>query len=227
MTKNKPSYLGHRERIKQQFWENSVNVFPDYQLLEIFLWGVIPRKDTKIIAKELLLKFGSLTNIFNASDEKLEEVENISKSAIIYLKTSKEIFNRMAREQVNKQCIINSWSALVNYLKINMGGLKTEQMRILFLDIKNKLIAEEKQEYGTVDATPIYPREVLKRVIYHDASSIILVHNHPSGDTKPSRADIEVTKTIINILKPLNIKVHDHLIVSSSQFYSFKKNNLI
>ena len=222
-----PHYVGHRKRQKDKFLKNSPSSFSDYELLELMLFQSIPRKDVKPLAKELLNKFGNLNNLINVDNENLSEVQGTNKSIFIHLQIIKELMNRALVGQVMNQNVIGSWSALLEYLKFNMGNLRLEQFRVLFLNKKNALIADEIMATGTIDQTPVYPREIIKRVLVHEAGSIILVHNHPSGNAKPSNSDIELTMQIVNACKTVNVGVHDHVIIGKSGYYSFKTNMLL
>ncbi len=222
-----PHYVGHRKRQKEKFLNNSSCSFSDYELIELMLFQLIPRKDVKPLAKELLNKCGNLNNLINSNQENLAEVKGFTQSVFMNLKIIKEIINRVLAHQVLNQNVIGSWSALLEYLKFNMSNLRIEQFRVLFLNKKNILIADEIMANGTIDQTPVYPREIIKRILLHEAGSIILVHNHPSGNAKPSNADIDLTTQIINACKTVNVSVHDHVIIGKGEYYSFKTNMLL
>lgn len=223
----KPHHTGHRQRLRQRFMASTKGSLPDYEILEIILFASHPRGDVKPLAKELIKKFGSLAKVFNAAPEDLLTVKGVSEAAIAQFRAIQEASERLLREEVAEQPVLQSWKALLDYCRASMGHLKKEQFRILFLDRKNMLIADDLQEAGTVDQTPVYPREVVKRALQLEASSIILVHNHPSGDTKPSKADIAVTRQIEQALETVGIVLHDHLIVSAASHFSFKTNRII
>lgn len=227
MNNNNPHYYGHRRRLKDKFLNSPKGSFTELELLEMFLFWSIPRRDVKPIAKNLINHFGSLSGIMNATQEKLKSIENITQNTYLNIILLKEIIDKILQGNVIKTNILSSWSALIDYLKVSMGKLKTEEFRILFLNKKNILIADELQPYGTVDQTPVYPREIIKRALFHEASALILVHNHPSGNNTPSKADILITKKIIEACKTVNINVHDHIIVTNNSTYSFKSNLLI
>ena len=222
-----PHYVGHRKRQKEKFLNNLPSSFSDYELIELMLFQSIPRKDVKPLAKELLNKFGNLNNLVNSNQENLSEVKGTNQSVFMNLKIIKELINRVLANQVLKQNVIGSWSALLEYLKFNMSNLRLEQFRVLFLNKKNILIADEIMATGTIDQTPVYPREIIKRILTHEAGAIILVHNHPSGNTKPSNSDIDLTTQIVNACKTVNVSVHDHVIIGKGEFYSFKTNMLL
>jgi DNA repair protein RadC len=220
-------YSGHRIRIKERFLKSQKGSFSELELLEMMLFWSIPRKDVKPTAKLLMSSFGSIAGIVNAGYDKLSSHKDIAKNTIINMILIKEVLDRILQREIMQKNILSSWSSLIDYLKVSMGSSKTEEFRILFLNKKIILIADEIQPYGTVDQTPIYPREVVKRALFHEASALILVHNHPSGNPDPSSADINVTKQIIEACRTVNISIHDHIIVTSSEIYSFKSNLLL
>ena len=222
-----PHYLGHRERLRQRFVSGGSEALPDYELLELLLFRSLPRRDTKPIAKALIEKFGSFAEVISATPERLNEVKGIGDSVVIDLKLVQAAAVRLSLSSVLDKTALHSWSQLINYCRASMAYKTTEQFRILFLDKKNYLIADEIQGQGTVDHTPVYVREVIKRTLELSASSIILVHNHPSGDVTPSRADIDMTNKIIEAAEKLNIIVHDHIIVGRDGHASFRSLELI
>lgn len=222
-----PHYVGHRQRQKDKFLKNTPASFSDYELLELLLFFSVPRKDVKPVAKEMLAIYGSLSNLLNSTEEGILQVKGTNRNIFLSLQIVRELINRVLSAQVMQQHVISSWSALLEYLTFNMASLKLEQFRVLFLNKKNALVADEVMAMGTVDQTPIYPREIIKRALFHEASAIILVHNHPSGNTKPSNADIELTKQIANSCKAVNVVVHDHIIIGAGGYYSFKSNLLL
>ena len=219
-------YHGHRDRLRARFREQGGEALPDYELLELLLFRAIPRRDTKPIAKALIERFGSFTEVLGAPAERLREVPGIGDAVVTELKLMEVAAQRYARGQVNERHVLSSWDAVLDYCRASMAFDTREQFRILFLDKRNGLIADEVQQTGTVDHTPVYPREVVKRALEHSASAIILVHNHPSGDPTPSRADIEMTKVIAGIAKPLGIALHDHIIVGRQGHTSFRAEKL-
>ena len=226
--KSEPHYLGHRERLRARFMEAGADALPDYELLELLLARTIPRRDTKPLAKELLAAFGSFADVLAASPERLKAVKGLGGGqAIIDLKLVHAAGVRMLRRQVLNRPALTSWSALLDYCTAAMACCETEQFRILFLDRKNNLIADEVQQQGTVDHAPVYVREVLKRALELSASAIILIHNHPSGDPTPSRAAIEITRKIIEAADKLSIAVHDHLIIGRGGHASFRGLKLL
>ena len=218
----KPHYLGHRERLRERFRDGGADNLPDYELLELLLFRSIPRADTKQAAKELLARFGTLAEVLGAPEERLRETPTIGEAAALDLKVVAAAARRLARGAIKQHEVLSSWTAVLDYCRAAMAFEAREQFRILFLDKKNGLIADEVQQTGTVDHTPVYPREVIKRALELSASALILVHNHPSGDPTPSRADIDMTRTIVATAKPLGITVQDHLIIGKSGFASMK-----
>jgi DNA repair protein RadC len=223
----KPHYLGHRKRVREKFLKIGGAGFADYEILEILLFSAKPRNDVKPLAKKLIAKFGSLPKVISADAEELDKVEGVGEAAIVTLKIAQEVCLRMLKDEIEKKQIIGSWKALLEYCRASMGHNKTEQFRIFFLDLKNRLIADELQQKGTVDHTPVYPREVIKRALELGATSIILAHNHPSGDPEPSKTDIEMTRKIMLAAQPVNIQIHDHIVIGGAKHYSFKANGLI
>jgi DNA repair protein RadC len=220
-------YHGHRERLRRRFREGGAEALADYELLELALFRALPRRDTKPIAKALLKRFGSLSEVMAAPPARLKEIEGVGDVVVMELKVLRAVAERLGREAVRKRPVLASWSALLDYCRTAMAFEEREQLRILFLDKKNALIADEVQQQGTVDHTPVYPREVVRRALEHSATALILVHNHPSGDPTPSRADIEMTRTIVEVAKPLGIMVHDHLIIGRDGHASFRGLGLL
>lgn len=226
-TTKTPHYHGHRERLRKRLLDSKKGTLPDYEILEVLLFAASPRGDVKPLAKSLISHFGSLGRVLTAEPHELEGIKGVNESAMATLRAVREGAERLLKEEVVEQPILQSWKALLDYCRASMGHNKTEQFRILFLNRKNMVIADDLQEAGTVDQTPVYPREIVKRALHLEASAVILVHNHPSGDTTPSRADIELTKEIMNALKVVGISVHDHVIISKQSHYSFKSNGVI
>ncbi|MGI6852998.1 RadC family protein [Mesorhizobium sp. 1B3] len=224
---DKPHYHGHRERLRERYAVAGPDAFADYEFLELLLFRSIPRADTKPIAKALLARFGSLAEVLGAPLHLLQEVQGVGPAVALDLKLIAAAGQRMARSEIKGRQILSSWSQVVAYCRAAMAFEPREQFRILFLDKKNALIADEVQQTGTVDHTPVYPREVVRRALELSASALILAHNHPSGDPTPSRADIEMTKTIIDTAKPLGIAVHDHVIIGKNGHVSMKGLQLI
>ncbi|PLX37161.1 MAG: hypothetical protein C0606_11715 [Hyphomicrobiales bacterium] len=222
-----PHFHGHRQRLKQRFVESGEDALADYELLELVLFRSIPRRDTKPIAKTLLEKFGSFAEVIAAPRARLLEVPGIGEATVTDLHLIFASARRFTRGQVRGRTVLASWSAVIEHCRASMAFSDREQFRVLFLDKKNALIADELQQTGTVDHTPVYPREIVKRALELSATAIILVHNHPSGDPTPSRADIQMTKQIVDIGEPLGIAVHDHIIVGRDGHASFRGLKLI
>jgi len=223
----KPHYLGHRQRLRDKLLKSGPGALADYELLEFILFGAIPRGDVKPIAKALLRHFGGFSDVLSADAGRLKEVEGIGDSAAAYLKAVQAASLRLLQDQVLDRPVISSWEALLDYCRAAMAYETAEQFRILFLDKRNAVIADEVQQKGTVDHTPVYPREVVKRALELGATAVILTHNHPSGDCTPSKADIEMTKKVIEAGRALGIAVHDHVIIARRQSYSFRSHGLI
>jgi DNA repair protein RadC len=222
-----PHYLGHRERLRERFLEAGPEAVTEYELLELVLFRAIPRRDVKPLAKALIAKFGSFGEVVSASRQRLREVDGLGDAAIAEIKIVQAAAGRLARGQAKKRTVLSSWSAVLDYCRTTMAFADKEQFSIIFLDKRNQIIADETQQTGTVDHTPVYPREVVKRALELSATALILVHNHPSGDPTPSRADIQMTQSIVEISKPLGISVHDHIIVGKEGHASLKGLKLI
>ncbi|WP_333795559.1 RadC family protein [Hyphomicrobium sp.] len=222
-----PLYTGHRQRLRARFQKAGADAMPDYELLEMVLFRAIPRRDTKDLSKRLLARFGSFAQVINAPEQRLKEVRGVGDAVVAELKLIHAAALRLMRSEVSSGPVLSSWAQLMDYLRAAQGFAPREQFRILFLDKKNRLIADEVQGVGTVDHTPVYVREVVKRALELSATAIILVHNHPSGDPTPSRADIDMTRLIIQAARPLGIAVHDHVIVGREGHASFKALRLI
>jgi len=223
----RPHYHGHRARLRQRFLAAGSEAVSDYELLELILFRAIPQRDVKPLAKELVAKFGSFAEVIAAPRKRLEEVKGLGEAAITELKIVEAAAGRLARGAVRKRTVLSSWSSVLDYCRTAQAFADKEVFRILFLDKRNALIADEVQSTGTVDHAPVYPREVVKRALELAATAIILVHNHPSGDPTPSRADIDMTKAIIDVAKPLGIAVHDHIVVGKDGHASLKGLRLI
>jgi DNA repair protein RadC len=222
-----PHYLGHRERLRQRFVKTGASGLPDYELLELILFRAMPRRDVKPLAKALLKRFGSLAETIAAPIARLTEVEGIGEAAAVEIKIVEAAAQALVKGKVDARRALSSWSAVLDYCRTAMAFAETESFRILFLDKRNGLIADEQQQHGTVDHTPVYPREVMKRALELSATALVLVHNHPSGDPQPSSADIAMTKEIVSIATPLGITVHDHIIVGRNGHASFRSLGLL
>ena len=222
-----PHYVGHRERLRERFFTAGAEALPDYELLELTLFAAVPRRDVKPLAKALIARFGSFAEVIAAPRERLLEEDGITAAAATQLKIVEAAARRLAKTRILGRPALASWSALIDYCAAAMARSPKEEFRILFLDRKNVLIADEVQSTGTVDHTPVYPREIVKRALEHAASALILVHNHPSGDPTPSKADITMTRDVADAAKALGIVVHDHVIVGRSGHVSFKALGLL
>lgn len=222
-----PHYFGHRERLRDRFRAAGGDSLADYELLELVLFRAIPRRDVKPLAKALLVRFGSFAEVVAARPERLKEIEGMSEAAVIEVKIIQQAAKRFAKSNLDQRQSLMSFSAVLDYCRTAMAFLDREEFRILFLDKKNALIADEVQSVGTVDHAPVYPREVMRRALELNATAMILVHNHPSGDPSPSGPDIQLTQEIVALGKSLNVAVHDHLIIGRDGFTSFKGLQLI
>lgn len=217
------SYLhDHRKRLRARFLEGGAQAMPDYELLELVLFRAIPRQDVKPLARRLMETFGDFNRVLSAPSDRLASVQGVGSAVILELKIVEAAAHRLARARVMRKHVISSWDAVLDYCHTTMAHRETEQFRILFLDRKNVLIADEEQARGTVDHVPVYPREVVKRALELNASALILVHNHPSGDPTPSEADISMTAQINAAAQALGLTLHDHLIIGKSQELSFR-----
>ncbi|WP_103335192.1 RadC family protein [Pseudotabrizicola formosa] len=218
-----PSYIAdHRKRLRDRFMAGGGASMPDYELLELLLFRAIPRQDVKPLARLLIDTFGDLNRVISAPPSRLLSVKGVGEAVVCELKLCESVSQRMMRARVMHQPVLSSWDALLDYCHTTMAHRDTEQFRILFLDRKNTLIADEEQAKGTVDHVPVYPREVVKRALELNASALILVHNHPSGDPTPSQADIAMTNQILEACQVLGIVLHDHLIIGKSRELSFR-----
>lgn len=222
-----PHYLGHRERLRERFRTAGADALADYELLELVLFRSIPRQDVKPLAKALLAHFGSFAEVIGASEARLKTVKGIGEATIVDFKIVAAASQRFARSSLVGRPALSSWSAVIDYCRSAMAYEDREQFRVIFLDKKNQIIADEVQQTGTVDHTPVYPREVVRRALELAATAIILVHNHPSGDPTPSRADVTMTKSVIDAAAPLGITVHDHIIIGRDGHASLKGLQLI
>ena len=223
-----PSYIAdHRQRLRGRFMKGGAAALPDYELLELVLFRAIPRQDVKPLARLLMDHFGDYNRVLSASPHQLAKVKGVGPSVITEIKIVEAAAQRLARARVMARHVMSSWEALLDYYHTIMAHRETEQFRILFLDRKNVLIADEEQAQGTVDHVPVYPREVVKRALELNASALILVHNHPSGDPTPSQADIAMTQQIEVAAQALGLVVHDHIIIGKSQELSFRSHGLL
>ncbi len=222
-----PHYHGHRERLRTRLREAGANAIADYELLELVLFRAIPRRDVKPLAKALIARFGSFAEVIAARPERLAEIDGMSAASINEFKIIEASAQRFAKGAVKKRLPLGSWREVVDYCRTAMAFADREEFRILFLDKRNGLIADEVQGAGTVDHTPVYPREVVRRALELAATALVLVHNHPSGDPTPSTADIKMTLDVIAIATPLGVAIHDHLIVGRDGHTSLRAQKFI
>jgi len=223
-----PSYIqDHRARLRARFVQGGATAMPDYELLELVLFRSIPRRDVKPLARALLDKFGDFNRVVSAQADRLAEVKGIGEAVITDFKILEAAAHRMARSKMIQRHVISGWDAVLDYCHTTMAHRETEQFRVLYLDRKNVLIADEEQARGTVDHVPVYPREVAKRALELNASALILVHNHPSGDPTPSDSDIDMTAQINTALSALGLTLHDHLIIGKSRELSFRSEGFL
>jgi len=222
-TGKQPSYIAdHRQRLRSRFVHGGAAAIPDYEMLELVLFRAIPRRDVKPLARELLDRFGDFNRVITAPAARLRDIKGVGEAVIVELKIVEAAAQRLARAKVLQRHIVSSWDALLDYCHTTMAHLEMEQFRVLYLDRQNILIADEEQAKGTVDHVPVYPREVAKRALELNASAIILVHNHPSGDPSPSRSDIDMTRQVAAACDALGLTLHDHLIIGKSRELSFR-----
>lgn len=222
-----PHHVGHRKRLRDRFRKGGADALPDYELIEMILFRALPQGDTKPLAKALLQRFGSFPEVINAQEARLREVPGVGERVVDELKLVRAAALRLMQSQIVGRTVLGSWQAVLDYCRAAQGFDEKEQFRILFLDKRNQLLGDEVQQTGTVDHTPVYIREVVKRALELSASALILVHNHPSGDPTPSTADIDMTRQIVNAARPLGISVHDHIIVGRTGYFSMKGRKII
>jgi len=218
----KPYYLGHRERLRQKLLNAGGQSFSDCDLLEYLLMQAIPRRDVKPLAKELLERFSSFAGVLSADKKDLAQVSGIKDASAALFAVVREASLRLGQNEINDRPVLNNWDAVIRYSRMKLGRQKVESFAVLFLDVKNMPLSFDVLQTGTVDQATVYPREVVKRCLSLEAGAVVLIHNHPTGDVAPSRADVSLTKTMEDALKPLNIRLLDHLIVSKSGHFSFK-----
>lgn len=223
----KPHYHGHRDRLRAKLRDAGVDTLADYEILELVLFRAISRADTKPLAKKLIETFGSFAEVITAPPARLREVDGVGEAVVTELKIVEAAAVRLTKGSVKDKDFLSSWSSVIDYCRVSMAFSEKEQFRILFLNKKNALIADEVQQTGTLDHTPVYPREVVKRALELSASALILVHNHPTGDPTPSQPDIKMTHKIIEVAAPLGITVHDHVIVGKDGHASMRGLQLI
>lgn len=223
----KADHLGHRSRLRTRLLDGGPEALADYEIVEMLLFAAIPRRDTKPLAKDLLKRFGGLGGLLKATPTQLAAVPGMAAGGVAAIKVVQAALERLTREELKEAPILSSWERLLTYCRVHLAHEPVENFHLLFLDRKNRLIADERQQRGTVDHTPVYPREVVKRALELSASALILVHNHPSGDPTPSRADIEMTREIGEAAGRLGIAVHDHVVIGKAGHYSFKAQGLL
>ena len=223
-----PSYIAdHRQRLRARFMQGGAAAIPDYELLELVLFRAIPRRDVKPLARALMDRFGDFNRVITAPEPRLRDISGVGDAVIVELKVIEAAAHRMARSRVMRQHVLSGWDALLDYCHTTMGHRETEQFRVIYLDRKNVVIGDEEQGKGTVDHVPVYPREVAKRALELNASALILVHNHPSGDPTPSQADIDMTQQIFAACSALGLTLHDHLIIGKSRELSFRSEGYL
>ncbi|MEJ0059049.1 MAG: DNA repair protein RadC [Terricaulis sp.] len=223
----RPHFHDHRSRLRDRFEKAGAEALADYELLEMLLFRTIPRRDTKPLAKALIDRFGDLSAVLAAPPQRIAEVNGAGPGVAAELKVLQAVIERAGRAQVKQRTIVGSWSALINYCRTAMAHAPREQFRVLFLDVKNQLLADEVMNEGTIDHAPVYPREVARRALELSAASVILVHNHPSGDPSPSAADVQITREIVAAAGAVGVKVHDHLVIGRNGASSFKTLGLL
>lgn len=224
---SKPHYLGHRQRLRERFMQAGGDALADYELVELLLGMAQPRRDTKPLAKTLIARFGSFAEVVSAEPAELAAVDGTGPVSVAALKLVREAAIRLARQQVMARPVLSSWEALLDYCTAAMANLRSEQFRLLFLDRKNVLIADEVQQRGTVDQAPVYPREVARRALELHASAVIMVHNHPTGDPTPSKADREMTRQVKDALNAVGVTLHDHVVIGRGRYWSFRSQGMI
>ena len=224
---DKPDHVGHRARLRERFLNSGSDSLADYELLELLLFQAIPRRDTKPLAKSLLKRFGSFAGVIGAERSELAEVEGVGDGVIVALKAVDAAALRVIREDVVGKPVLGNSQRLMDYCQATLGRNRIESFRVLFLNRRNELIADEEQQHGTIDHTPVYPREVVKRALELHAAALIMVHNHPSGDSQPSRADIDMTREVREAADKLGIVLHDHVVIARSGSTSFREAGLL
>lgn len=220
-------YIGHRERIRERLLKSNFGSLKDYEIMELLLCLALPRKDTKDLAKFLIMKYGNFAKAISAEEGDLSEIKGIGKNVLATFRLVKESVLKLTKEEISSKPVISSWQALLKHTRALIGHIRREAFVIMYLNNQNELIEEDIKLDGTADQIAIYPREIAKRALFLNSSAVILFHNHPSGNVEPSKADIEMTKNIKLSLEPFKIKVHDHVIVSNRSFFSFKTEGLL
>ena len=224
---DKPHYHGHRARLRARFLEAGPDALADYEMLELVLFRSIPRKDVKPLAKTLIERFDGFAGVLGQPVERLKEVDGVSDAVALDLKLVHASAGFLTRDRVMGRSVLTSWSAMVNHLRTHIADLPVEEVRVLFLDKRNRLIADEAMGRGTVDEAPVYVREIARRALSHGATALVLAHNHPSGDPMPSTSDITMTNEVVEAVRPLGIVVHDHVIIGKERVASFRQLELL
>jgi len=227
VSKEKPHYFGHRQRLRERFLKAGADALADYELLELMLFGAKPRGDVKPLAKQLLQKFDSFAGVVSADVERLREIDGLGEASIAQIKTVQAAALRLMQNQIEDRPALSSWNAVLDYMQARLGRSKVEELHAIYLDRKNVILADEALQRGTVDHTPVYPREIVKRALELGATALILVHNHPSGDPTPSPSDIEMTKQVKNAVRAVDISLHDHIIIGRGKHASLKSMGLL
>ncbi|MEM7732894.1 MAG: DNA repair protein RadC [Pseudomonadota bacterium] len=223
-----PSYLrDHRKRLRDRFLSGGADALPDYEMLELVLFRAIPRQDVKPLAWALLDQFGDFNGVLSAPRDQLEAMKGVGEAVLCELKIVEAAAHRLSQTRIRQKAVLSSWNALLDYCRTTMAHRATEQFRVFYLDRKNTIIADEQQAEGTVDHVPVYPREIVKRALLLNASALIMVHNHPSGDPTPSKADIDMTCQVVAAAEALGIALHDHVIIGKSQEVSFRADGYL
>ena len=227
-TARPPSYIrDHRQRLRDRFLSGGAAALPDYEMLELVLFRAIPRRDVKPLARALLDHFGDFNAVLSATPDQLASLSGVGAAVVCELKVVEAAAHRLSQTRIRQRQVLSSWDALLDYCRTTMAHRATEQFRVFYLDRKNTLIADEQQAEGTVDHVPVYPREIMKRALLLNASALILVHNHPSGDPTPSEADITMTRQVVDAAGALGITLHDHVIIGKSHDLSFRAEGLL
>ena len=224
---SKPHYTGHRQRLRDRFLRGGPDALPDYEMLELILFSALPRGDTKPLAKRLIDKFGSYASVISAEAIAIKEVEGAGDAVVAALRTIRDAAIRLSREELIGRSVLSSWQAVLDYCQAAMSRNTNEEFRLIFLNRKNEVMTDEVQQRGSVDHTPVYPREVVKRALDLGASAIIMVHNHPSGDPTPSQGDIDMTREVQDAAAKLGIRLHDHIVVGRKGTSSFRGLGLL
>jgi len=227
MSDDKPHYHEHRKRIREKFRKTGFDGFQDYEALEILLIYALPRRDVKPLAKDLLKKFGDFQSVLDAPVEELAAFPGLGDNSALLLKVARECSDLYLKKKVVKKPRVCSSPDLINYCRMSMSGLKDEQFRVVFLNTQNEVIEIETVQEGTIDQSVVYPRKVMERALYHKAAALIFVHNHPGGNLKPSYADKEITKSLVEAASSMDIEVHDHLIIGRDGYFSFRDSGLM